>query len=65
MPGRKVGRASMGMGRLMFGPYPLGVSGRRVGLGRLVSGPFPFEALESGRLARGVGPRPKVPTMLL
>ena len=32
-------------------------------LGRLVSGPFPFEALGSGRLARGAGPGPKVPTM--
>ena len=26
-------------------------------------GPNPFEALGSGRLARGVGPGPKVPTM--
>ena len=53
------------MDRLMFGPYPLGVSGRRVGLtflGWLVAGPFPFEALGSGRLAMGVGPGPKVPT---
>ena len=54
------------MGKLMFGPYPLGVSGRRVGpafLGRLVAGPFPFEALGSGLLAMGVGPGSKVPTM--
>ena len=49
----------------MFGPYQLGVSGRRVGstfLGRLVARPFPFEALGSGQLAMGVGPGPKVPT---
>ena len=54
------------MGRLMFEPYPLGVSGKRVGLtfmGWLVAGPFPFEVLESGRLAVGVGPGPKVSTM--
>ena len=54
------------MGRLMSRPYPLGVSGQRVGpvfLGRLVTGPFPFEVLGSGRLAMGIGPRPKVPTM--
>ena len=53
------------MGQLMFEPYPLGVSRRRVGpafLGLLVAGPFPFEALGSGRLAMGVGPGPKVPT---
>ena len=54
------------MGRLMFGPYPLGVSGQRVSsafLARLVAGPFPFKVLGSGRLAMGVGPGPKVPTM--
>ena len=48
----------------MSGSNPLGVPGRRVGrafLGQLVPGPFPFEALGSGRLARGVGPGPKVP----
>ena len=53
-------------GRLVFGPNPLGVLGQRVDrafLGQLVSGPFPFEALGLGRLARGVGPGPKVPTM--
>ena len=52
------------MGRLMSGPYPLGVSGQRVGpafLGRLVARPFPFEVLGSGRLAMGIGPGPKVP----
>ena len=54
------------MGRLMFGPYPLGVSGTRVGptfMGLLVAGPFPFEVLGSGRLVMGVGPGPKVPTI--
>ena len=43
-----------------------GVSGQRVAwafLGWLASGPFPFGALGLGRLARGAGPRPKVPTM--
>ena len=63
-PGQKVGRAFMD--RLMSGPYLLEVSGMRVGpafLSRLVVGPFPFEALESGRLAMGVGVGPKVPTM--
>ena len=55
------------VGRLASGPNPLGVLGRRVGrafLGWLASGPNPFEALELGRLARGAGPGPKVPTML-
>ena len=50
----------------MSGPNPLGVPERRVDpafLGRLVSGSFPFEALGSGRLARGAGLGPKVPTM--
>ena len=50
----------------MFGPYPLGVSERRVGpafLGRLVARPFPFEALGSGRLTMGVGPGHKIPTI--
>ena len=54
----------MFLGRLVSGPNPLGVPGRRVDrvfLGQLVSGPFPFEALGSGRLAMGVGPGPKVP----
>ena len=62
--GRKVGRAFMG--RLMSGPYPLGVSGQRVGpafLGRLVVGPLPFVVLESSRLTMGVGPGPRVPTI--
>ena len=56
------------MGWLMSGPYPLGLSGRRVSptlLGRLVAGPFPFEALGLGRMAMSVGPGPKVPTMPL
>ena len=51
----------------MSGPNPLGVLGRRVGrafLGQLVSGSFPFEALGSGRLAKGVGLGPKVPTLV-
>ena len=41
-------------------------SGQRVDrafLGCLAFGPFPFEALRLGRLARGAGPGPKVPTM--
>ena len=62
--GWKVGRAFMG--RLISGPYSLGVSRQRVGptfLGRLVAGPFPFEVLGSGRIAMGIGPRPKVPTI--
>ena len=52
------------MGRLAFGPNPLGVPGRRVGrafLGQLASGPNPFGALGLGQLARGARPRPKVP----
>ena len=32
-------------------------------LGQLVFGPFPFEALGLGRLAKGAGPGPKVPTI--
>ena len=58
--GRRVGRAFLG--RLRFGPNPLGVSRRRVGpafLGRLVFGPFPFKAFGSGMLAKGAGPGPK------
>ena len=50
------------MGRLKFGPHPLGVSRQKVGpafLGRLVAGPLRL----LGRLAMGVGPGPKVPTM--
>ena len=53
------------MGRLMSGPNPLEISGRRVGLafvGRLMSGPFPLEALGLVWRAKGVGPGPKVPT---
>ena len=58
------------MGRLASGPNPLGVPRRRVRrrvdrafVGRLASGPNPFGALGSGRLARGAGPGPKVPTI--
>ena len=50
----------------MYGLNPLGVPEWKVGptfLGRLVSGPFPFEALGSGRLAKGAGLGPKVPTL--
>ena len=50
----------------MSRPNPLGVPGQgvdRAFLGQLVPGPFPFEALGSGRLARGAKPGPKVPTM--
>ena len=55
------------MGRLMSGPNPFGISGRRVGLtfvGRLVLEPNPLEALGLGRLAGDAGPGPTVPTML-
>ena len=65
MLGLRIDRAFIG--RLVSGPNPLRVPGRRVGrafLGQLVSGPFPFEALGSGRMAMGVGPRPKVPTRM-
>ena len=58
----------MFLGRLVSGPNPLGVPGRRVGrafLGQLASRPFPFGARGSGRLARGAGLGPKVPTPLL
>ena len=44
------------------GPWDPQASGRRVGrafLGRLVFGTFPFDALRSGRLAKGAGPGPK------
>ena len=50
----------------MSGTNPLRVPGRRVGrafLGRLAFGPFPYGALGLGRIARGAGPGPKVPTM--
>ena len=53
------------MGRLMSGPNPFGISGRRVGptfVGRLVLEPNPSEALGLGRLAGDVGPGPTTPT---
>ena len=59
-PGREVSRAFMG--RLMYGPHPLGVSGQKVGpafLGWLVAGPLRILS----QLAIGVGPGFKVPTM--
>ena len=47
-----------------LGLIPLGYQGGgSVGPGRLASGPFPYGALGLGRLARGAGPGPKVPTM--
>ena len=64
MPRQRNGRTFVG--RLAFGPNPLWVPGRRVGrafLGRMASGPNPFRALRLGRLAKCVGPRPKVPIM--
>ena len=64
MPRRRNGRAFVG--RLASGPNPLWVPGRRVGrafLGQLASGPNPFGAFGLGRLARGAGPGPKVPTI--
>ena len=53
------------VGRLAYGPSPLGVPGRWIGrafLGWLASGPDPFGALGLGRLARGAGLGPMVPT---
>ena len=50
------------MGWLMSGPHPLGVSGQKVGpafLGQLLARPLRL----LGRLAMGIGPGPKVPTM--
>ena len=41
----------------------MGYPSARVFLGRLVSEPDPLKALGSGRLTRGAGPGPKVPTM--
>ena len=66
MPERRIDQAFLG--RLAFGPNPLGVPWRRIDrvfLGRLAPKPDPFGALELGRLARGVGPGPMVPTMPL
>ena len=56
------------MGRLAFGPSSFGVPGRRTGrasLGWLAFGPNPFGALGLGRLAKGTGAGPMVPTILL
>ena len=56
------------MGWLTSGPNPLGVPGQRVDqafLGWLASKPNPFEDLGLGRLARGAGPGPKVPTSII
>ena len=55
------------MGLLMAGLNPLEISGRRVGqafVGQPVPRPFPFETLRSVWLAIGVGPGPKVPTVM-
>ena len=64
VPGQRTGREFLG--RLAFGLNPFGVPGQRIGrasLGRLAFGPNPFGALGLGRLARGAGPGPMVPTM--
>ena len=56
----------MFLGRLAFGPNPLGVPWQRIDrafLGRLASGPNPFGALGLGRLVKGVRPGPMVPTI--
>ena len=56
----------MFLGRLAFGPNPLGVPERRIRrdfLGRLAFGPNPFRALGLGRLTKGAGPGPMVPIM--
>ena len=53
------------LGRLAFGPNPLGVPGRKIGrvfLGWLAFGPNPFRALRLGWLVKGAGPGPMVPT---
>ena len=59
---RRINRAFLG--RLVSRPNPLGVPGWRVGRAFLgqITVPFPFGALGLGRLARGAGPGPKVPT---
>ena len=65
VPRRKIGRVFVG--RLASGPNSLGVPRRRVDrafVGRLAFGLDPFGALESGRLAKGAGPEPKVPTLI-
>ena len=54
----------MFLGRLVFGPNPFGLPGRRIDpafLSRLTSGPSPFGTLGLDRLTRGTEPRPMVP----
>ena len=63
-PGRRIVRAFLG--RLDFGPSPLGVPRRRIDLAFLgwsAFGPSPIGALVLGRLARRTGTRSMVPTM--
>ena len=62
--GRRIVRAFLG--RLAFGPSPLGAPGRRIDrafLGRPAFGPSPIGALLLGRHARGTGPGSMVPIM--
>ena len=50
----------------MSGPNPLGISEQRVDptfVGQPVPGPFPFGTIGSVGPTRGIGPRPKVPTL--
>ena len=56
------------MGRPMSELNPLEIFGRRISLtfvDQLVPRPFPFETPGSIWMARGVGPRPKVPTIVV
>ena len=65
-PGRRIVRAILG--RLAFGSSPLRALRRRIDLaflGRPAFGPSPIAALVLGRLARGTGPGPMVPTILI
>ena len=62
--GRRIVQAFLG--RLAFGPSPLRAPGQRIDrafLGRPAFGPSPIGALLFGRLARGTGLEPMVPTM--